>query len=92
MIITKKYYLIVAMFSSLLFALILALSIGNNASAQSSDPGEHPGCNDKGCLWEETNCDFQPGNPNNCPVACHIIEGLTCEELSSTDCNVSICQ
>lgn len=52
MIINKKSYLFVAMFSSLLFALILVLSAGYEASAQSVPTENEPGCNNMGCLWE----------------------------------------
>lgn len=86
MIINKKSYLFVAMFSSLLFALILVLSAGYEASAQSVPTENEPGCNNMGCLWEENTFDLQPGNPNDCTVGCYYIEGLTCQATSSTEC------
>jgi hypothetical protein len=48
-------------------------------------------CNNMGCLWEETNCSLEPGNPNDCPVACYFIEGLECQATSMEDCDVGIC-
>lgn len=81
---TKKSYLFVSIFSSLLFALILVFTVDNKAKAQSL-------CNDMGCLWEETDCDLQPDNPNNCEVGCHYMGQLSCQATSSTECENTIC-
>lgn len=77
------------MLSSLLFVLLLVLSTGYQATAQSEEGGS--GCNYMGCLWEENLCDFQPGNPNDCSVGCYYIQGLHCQATSGTDCDVRQC-
>lgn len=88
MTITRKKYMLTAIFSSLLFALLLVLSTGYQASAQV--PTENT-CNDMGCIWNESNCSLEPGNPNNCTVSCYYIESLSCQATSTTDCNNGQC-
>lgn len=81
---TKKSYLFVSTFSSLLFVVILVFSAENKASAESL-------CSNMGCLWDETNCELKPSNPNECNVGCVYMEGLSCAIESSTECNSTTC-
>lgn len=75
------------MLSSLLFALLLVLSTGNQVTAQSGGSE----CNGMGCLWDKTLCELEPGNPNGCSVGCYYIPGLHCQATSGEDCNVRQC-